>query len=164
MSITDELREYVNKTPAPKSRVLMEARDRFNAIADRIDAEHERLMQEQPYTIDMVPMTDESMAEHGWVRLPKDADGEYIQPSDIPHLTKANDGKRLAYCPPLSLRQDGTWVIAGWPTDRYRISKPTVEDVLMELLNEAEHFHSLEEERDAIAQYAAKLRLAGDEE
>jgi hypothetical protein len=41
--------------------------------------------------------------------------------------------------------------------------EPTVEDVLREFLNEAEHFYSLEEERGAIAQYAAKLQEVMDE-
>lgn len=70
----------------------------------------------------------------GKIELPKDAEGKHIQPSDVPYLTKANDGKRLAYCPSLELRQDGTWMIAGWTPDRYRILKPTVEDVLRELV------------------------------
>ena len=156
MGITDELREYANTRISPNKGML-------TAIADRIDAEHERLMQEQPFTIDMVPMTDESMAEHGWIRLPKDADGEYIQPSDIPYLTKANDGKRLAYYPSLELRQDGTWILAGWTPDRYRILKPTVEDVLREFAekvidSQIPTVHPTYEE--AIAEYAFKLCLA----
>ena len=61
MSITDELREYASTRISPNKGLLL-------AIADRIDAEHERLMQEQPFTIDMVPMTDERMAE-GWQRV-----------------------------------------------------------------------------------------------
>ena len=76
MSITDELREYASTRISPNKGLLL-------AIADRIDAEHERLMQEQPFTIDMVPMTDERMAEHGWMRLPKDADGEPVHLGDV---------------------------------------------------------------------------------
>ena len=58
----------------------------------------------------------------------------------------------------------------GFPTILYRANEcrhyhaPTVEDLLMDLLSEAEHFHSLEEERDAISDYASRLRLAGDAE
>ena len=35
---------------------------------------------------------------------------------------------------------------------------------LRELLNEAEHFHSLEEEQEAIAEYAKRLTLAEGED
>lgn len=67
MSITDELRDWVSN----QYRVN---RLRGFAIADRIDAEHEKELEEQfnALTIDMEPMTEESMAEHGWIRLPKD--------------------------------------------------------------------------------------------
>ena len=105
----------------------------------------------------------------GWVRLPKDADGEHIQPSDIPYLTKANDGKRLAFCPSLELRQDGTWRLAGWTPDRYRISKPTVEDVLREFADEVWNRYcngttaSDSGVRELEAEYAKRLRLAGEE-
>lgn len=82
MSITDKLREafddctvmagvendfecvYITKTAAMR-------------LLDEIDAEHEKELAEQyaSLTVDMEPMTDENMAKHGWVRLPKDADG-----------------------------------------------------------------------------------------
>lgn len=67
MSITDELREFIEDKAWMANNYA-----KALAIADRIDAEHERLMQQQPYTIDMVPMTDERMAEHGWVRKDKE--------------------------------------------------------------------------------------------
>ena len=91
MSITDELRKWVHEhvvyglqtTLEPPDRPLaFGTKEEVLSIADRIDAEHKRQMQEQPYTIDMVPITDESMAEHGWVRLPVDADGVPIRVGD----------------------------------------------------------------------------------
>lgn len=83
MSITDELREYVNQTPVPKSRALMEARDRFNAIADRIDAEHDQMA-------DFCKRLERAATDHedvtlwgvDYIALPVDADGEYIHVGD----------------------------------------------------------------------------------
>ena len=157
-------------------------------IADRIDAEHEAKVsywQGASYkdgydegfasADDWLGQHEDAMAEHGWVRLPKDVDGEYIQPCDIPYLTKANDGKRLAFCPSLELRQDGTWRLAGWAPDRYRILKPTVEDVLRNVVTlcyntwkeeSPFHFYDVDDVMKSgnIAEYAAKLRLAEGED
>lgn len=161
MSITDELREL---TADPllgyaSQKVLEEV---ITAIADRIDAEHKRAVMSAMNDA-LYHANDESMAELGWVRLPKDANGEYIQPSDIPYLTTANDGKRLAYYPSLELRQDETWRIAGWTPDRYRILKPTVEDVLQELVIDWDCAPDGEDKADVLKEYAAKLQLKEDE-
>ena len=83
--ITDELREHA-KGEAPHYEMAA-----LLAIADRIDAEHEKAMSEQPFTIDMVPMTDERMAEHGWVRLPVDASG---MPIFVGNEVETIQGKR----------------------------------------------------------------------
>jgi len=80
MSITDELREWAARELAGR-KMARERFDALTAIADRIDAEHENSMAGAAL-IAGVPMTDEHMAEHGWVRLPKDADGEYICAGD----------------------------------------------------------------------------------
>ena len=78
MIITYELRAW-----AREHRVLVGGLG-LEEIADRIDQQHERALAEQreSLTVDMKPMTDESMAEHGWVKLPKDADGEPIHLQD----------------------------------------------------------------------------------
>lgn len=80
MSITDELRGWYSE------RVFMaNGWHELDAIADRIDAEHEQLMAEQfeSLTFDMKPMTDEKMAEHGWIRLPEADDGMPIRVGDV---------------------------------------------------------------------------------
>ena len=174
MSITDELRAW-----AKGSTLSSWTAEHLTAIADHIDAEHEKACDDawdNGYEADYLGI-EKWLTEHpqvmehpGWICLPKDADGECIQPSDIPYLTKANDGERLAFRPSLELRQDGTWRFAGWPLDRYRISKPTVEDVLREftdaILEWAGKSGTVAEVgtwSDVAAEYAAKLRLAGED-
>ena len=80
MAITDELREWIG-TISWLDDSVSSAHKNVLAIADRIDAEHERMF--RSLTIDTEPMTDESMAEHGWVRLPLDADGVPIHMGDV---------------------------------------------------------------------------------
>lgn len=176
MSITDELREYTEKQVKWLDVSKVHYRKLFS-IADRIDAEHERLMQEQPFTIDMVPMTDESMAEHGWVRLPKDADGEYIHvgervqligndPGTVSHMSLADDGWRVY------VKYDGgIGTGSGEPKHIRHYHAPTVEGVLREMHAELDEVTALyvgevidsdERDRDEariFAEYAAKLKL-----
>lgn len=48
-----------------------------------IERENAELKQQlESLMFDCKPMTDENMAESGWVRLPKDADGEVIRVGD----------------------------------------------------------------------------------
>lgn len=137
--------------------------DIMTALCDSIDAVHASLERENAELRDELRRIKED-GNDGLVELPKDANGKHIQPSDIPYLTTANSGKRLSYCPSLSLREDGTWVIAGRTPDRYRILKPTVEDVLREMLDVWGEMASEAADEAIVAEYAAKLCLAGDAE
>ena len=168
MSITDELRECINECGvfAQPSRLL--------AIADHIDAEHEKAVDAFERDMGMEPMTDENMAKHGWIRLPVDADG-------VPILV----GDKMC-----QIRRDGTLAdpfevvgfefVAGdvWPVEirarcRNKVNprylrhhhEPTVEDVLFDALK---RFGAVEERTaevdEWLAEYAAKLRLAGEGE
>ena len=176
MSITDKLREYANGFKNSHD-AWSGIGDDLTAIADRIDAEHERLMQEQPFTIDMVPMTDERMAEHGWVRLPKDADGEYIRigdvldppvgcddyvPLQVRRLTYDGyenewyfDGEVGGFCGMAVEHMD----VAGWTHHHYT---PTVEDTLREFALRAirDSECGMGDLDETCAEYASKLRLA----
>ena len=166
MSITDELREYALGWDEG-NRVRRD----LTAIADRIDAEHERELAEQQdsLTVGMQPMTDENMAEHGWVRGPLDADGKMWRSGD---MSDSNWGviEGIAY-------EDGRWLVSGhdtsapWiPADSIRHHHaPTVEDVLREFAaNIADVLggddFKLDDNDELYAEYAAKLRLAGDGE
>ena len=179
--ITDELRKYVNQTPVPKSRTLMEARDRFNAIADRIDAEHEKALDElkakhgqmwlKGYAECHAELLDgnETLAADlegcGWVRLPVDADGVPIRVGDeVEEVDCDSHGKVYE----LRMDENEWWVIAEGicrRPHRYRHHKPpTVEDVLEEMYDALEdaRIPNGSEKRtyeQIIAEYAAKLQL-----
>lgn len=165
MSITDELREWAHGFNGPWKR----NEEMLLAIADRIDAEHERELAEQQdsLTVGMQPMTEENMAEGGWVRGPLDADGKMWRRDD---MSDSNWGviEGIAY-------EDGRWFVSGhdtsapWiPADSIRhYHEPTVEDVLREFAekitdSQIPGVHPTYEE--SIAEYSAKLRLAGDGE
>lgn len=82
MSITEELREYAGNFYLFRYK---DVREKLDAIADRIDAEHESAMAESwdnGYESDYLGIEQwltehpQVMEHHGWVQLPKDADGE----------------------------------------------------------------------------------------
>jgi hypothetical protein len=147
VSITDELREYVTNDS------LHYCSD-YLAIADRIDAEHERAMHE--------PM-DRDLAENGWVRLPKDANGEPIHVGDV----LDGYGKTIEVAE-LRYGRSG-WVVISGDGNGYADTfafvhhrAPTVEDVLTEFAAKLiERGELTNGAAQTIAEYAAKLRLAG---
>ena len=142
-------------------------------------------------TDDWAAQHEDAMAEHGWVRLPVDAEGEVI------HIGELVDEKLPfgGYAPPapidtmeLSRGASGyRWMVKLDAENRALVSPkllrhhraPTVEDVLREFAERLDEIGSeddcvgVEEQecrasirRDiaaAYAEYAAKLRLAGDE-
>lgn len=181
MSITDELREAFNDCT-----VMAGVENDFECVyitkqaalnlLDEIDAAHERELAEQyaSLTIDMEPMTDENMAKGGWVRLPLDADGEPIHIGDVMekmredlepssyHKFKVYGIHYQAYGQGWALSED------GYPRDLYRpcecrhYHKATVEDVLDEFVERWHDTHH-DDIPALLAEYAAKLRLAGED-
>ena len=111
--ITDELREYAEDW-GWLDMSSKEAQDQIEAIADRIDAEHERQCAESWMrghdAWAAIDRSDE-MAEHGWVRLPKDADGEYIHIGDVMEI----DGEVL---PPVSGIGNGSVIVGVFGVDK----------------------------------------------
>lgn len=192
MSITDELRKYSKSSDG----VLYSAHQAILAIADRIDAEHEAKVsywQGASYkdgydegfasADDWLAQHEDAIAEHGWIRLPKDADGETIYVGDeMCGYGWPNGG---VYCRAIVNEvtilvgpQDGAyrgWLM--WAANECRHHHaPTVEDVLREFaeaMNENMGMYTGEaidadewrmaDER-TIAKYAAKLRLAEGED
>jgi len=169
-SITDELREYAEDwdwldTGAER------AQDRIEAIADRIDAEHERAVMSAMNDA-LYHANDESMAELGWVRLPKDADGVPIHVGDVLNppagcedyapllvmrLTYDGyenewffDGDAGGFCGMVGEHMD----VAGWTHHH----APTVEDVLHEFVGKALCVSDLVGEDELVTEYAAKVR------
>ena len=156
MSITDELREEVRGFglyvyAAPQA-------ERLTAIADRIDAEHERACAEAYGNgVMSVPI---ALDESAWVELPKDAEGEYIRVGD----RLDGYGKTIEV---VELRHGRSgWVLISRDGNGYADTfafthhhAPTVEDVLREFA----YGLGVPVADSYVAATAAKLRLAGDE-
>ena len=178
MSITNELRKWVKTLYIPCSDELKREAER---IADRIDAAHERLMGEQykSLTIDMKPMTDEHMAEGGWVRLPMDGDGKPIRVGDV--ITHVPDGiKELApeTVKRIVLSKDEVTEECSYSMPKFlrHYHESTVEDLLADVADRAANltgsYHEggmngdeyMDSMRALVAEYATKLRLADDGE
>jgi len=165
MSITDELRlfaadPYTGWVPTDKQQADL------RAIADRIDAEHERVRAES-----IIDMTDESMAEHGFVRLPKDADGEYIHVGDVMEWVRYKDDDPTIV---RTVSGIGNGVFFAWSDEQGRYAQyeahayrhhhaPTVEDVLRDYACRILMAGCIDEEDELVDEYAAKLQLRGDE-
>jgi len=104
MSITDELRKCMKGSTLSSWTV-----EHLTAIADRIDAEHEKACDDawnNGYEADYLGIEKwltehpQAMELHGWVRLPKDADGEYIHMGD-----RMENGEMVARI----VLTDGSW-------------------------------------------------------
>lgn len=165
--ITDELRhniEGAEQLYGCECRLLTE-------IADRIDAEHEAKVaywQEASYkdgydegfasADDWCAQHEDAMAEHGWIRMPKDADGEAWHIGD-----RTESGQTIEA---MGLNKHG-WHFVGTvneidPAIHRHYHAPTVEDILCELLDKVDDDRAGQAE--IIAEYAKRLRLAGDAE
>lgn len=170
MSITDELRKWAKDntlqnmvlTTYPPQHTVHGVLETLLRIADRIDAEHERVRAES-----IIDITDESMAEHGWIRLPKDRDGEHIHVGDVMEwpttretfeVVGIGDGT-LFYVKDGSEKADWT----GATTKRHHHA-PTVEDVLRDYASRILIAGCIDEEDELVAEFAKRLKLAGDEE
>ena len=160
MSITDELRGWANGFAMTRKHYELQ----LLAIADRIEAEHEEAIQQALIGEGGVPATDENMAEYGWVRLPVDADGEYIHIGDVMDGT-CPSGKHVNGT--VNAIGDGVFWLSNVqfslkPDYMHHHNAPTVEDVLSEMLDAVDDDRYGQDR--IIAEYASKLRLAGDAE
>ena len=157
MSITDELREYVRHYSVAGS-----TKDKtLTAIADRIDAEHQKAIRE------LNNLADAS------VLLPVDADGEIIHVGDMMERGKSRGhvialmlseypkkwGGELHWGVQLEGEQAPTAIDAFF----HHYHAPTVEDVLREMLDAWGELPSNATNEAIIAEYAVKLRLAGED-
>lgn len=153
-SITDELRSVAAKTECANGRCEKLYRGDLERIADRIDAEHERQLE--------VLYRDMSDAEY--VKLPKDADGEYILPGDV----MDGYGKTIEV---VELRYGRSgWVLISRDGNGYADTFAfthhhalTVEDVLREFVTEFNRDDSELCDGEIIERFAAKLRLKESE-
>ena len=168
MSITDELREFMAGADGyelwcPRHK------NELTAIADRIDAEHERELCETGEDI----VRD---VRREWVRLPLDTDGVPIRVGDV--LT---DGEYTFVVDELAAFGDGSWSIRNedgnaWAAcDVTHHHEPTVEDVLRDVVTLCHntwkeespfHFYDVDDVMKSgnIAEFISRLRLAGEGE
>lgn len=150
MKSIDNLREYVLTAPS----ICSTTRAVLVGYVDGIEREVDDMW--HALTIDAKPMTDENMAESGWVRLPVDADGVPIHVGDV--MAYADNTKPMeviALVPPaVFLTEDGPRF-----ADMCRhYHAPTVEDVLREFgkrWDDPAHYAKGE----LVEEYAAKLQL-----
>lgn len=165
MSITDELRAWM--------RVVLTDDDPAHAIADRIDAEYKKAEGERKAKDGQMwlkgyaechaelmegnEVIAADLEKAGWVRLPKDADGEPISVGDVMMC----DGEIFEV---RFIRFNGEfWAMntKGWnPAATRHYHKPTVEDVLREMCLEIDRRYARGRvDYDALfTEYAKKLR------
>lgn len=173
--ITDELREWTRNHTVNCS----DNRIALTAIADCIDAEHESKVSywqgasyKDGYDDGFASADDyftgkrETLKEHGWVKLPLDADGEVIHIGDSIEIIGGEYGTVVA----IELCEDGGWNVSmrptGWDTPTLFAAEcvrhhhpPTVEDVLEEFAQ----MYIACNDKGTIAEYAAKLRLVEED-
>ena len=179
MSITDELRVYTEKQIKWVDMTKVHYHELFR-IADRIDAEHQKALDEwkaengqmwlKGYSECHAELMEgnETLASDlercGWVRLPLDADGVPLRVGDeIEYPNGARDTVRFATISPIG------WAVndRGWVPEAVRHHHPpTVEDVLramcVEIDRRCESGHIDYDE--LFAEYAKRLRLAERED
>jgi len=193
MSITDELREYANRFKNSHD-AWSGIGDDLTAIADRIDAEHEKAMsragqlladaeKDRDYnyanwqdckqkvlqhniTLDELSAEIERLKDElaHCIELPKDADGEYIHVGDV----LDGYGKTIEV---VEIRYGRSgWVLISRDGNGYADTfafthhAPTVEDVLTEFGIDWEHESDCEDRAALLKEYASKLRLAEGED
>jgi len=162
-SFTQSLFDTPDDLAADGSLTVMRTED-FGAWYRRVRDAHEREVDGG-----VAGMTDAQLAEHGLVRMPTDADGEYIHIGDV-----VTDGKYTFVVYELAVFGDGSWSTRNedgnaWDAcDVTHHHEPTVEDVLREFTDEVwnrccEGATASDSGIDGlVAECAAKLRLAGE--
>ena len=155
-----------------------ELRQRVAVLDESADSMHEtdawKLGYDEGFASadDWLAQHEDAMAEHGWVRLPVDADGVPIRVGDV--LTDDAEFKSEGKVIRLML-EDESWSVGlecgGWTNpsihEWHHYHEPTVEDVLAEFFEEVgDGLHTINavDTRVIIAEYAKRLTLAGDAE
>ena len=173
MTATDELREYVIN--ADGMGMTHGHAKSIYAIADRIDAEHEADVSTACRLA--AGLDNDALAKRGYIKLPVDADGVPIHIGDYLHCDETGrDFPCRGYCCSVVKNGERRWTVecsydAYSGTSEYASARrcrhrhaPTVEDVLREFFSRYVTTKETKAEDDAIlAEYAAKLRLAGEE-
>ena len=160
-TITTELREsmvddacgllYIGET------ALADLCDAIDAVHANLEAENESLRRE----LDRV--LGEQEDRDGLVRLPKDADGEYIHIGDVMQMLDDNELREV-----VGFYEEGflAWLNGMYVPCNARFYShhhaPTVEDVLREFAMEVCGEPALTIRSGVVEEYASRLRLAGE--
>ena len=162
MSITDELRSWADGNALRAGMSLRAVRDQARAIADRIDAEHQKGIRE------LNNLADAS------VLLPVDANGERIHVGDMMERGKArghvialmlsNYPKKWGGELHWGVQLEGEQAPTALDLTFHHYHAPTVEDVLREFAMAICKDDALTIRKDVVDEYASKLRLAYDED
>lgn len=174
-ALTDELREYV--IDADGMGMTHGHAKSIYAIADRIDAEAE---DNERFRSEAEPFCDrlrEAAAERAdvtlfgvdYVALPLDADGEPIR---VGNVMEERSGYTFEVASLMAFGGSDNWLVLSdarnfssfrEPHDLRHHHAPTVEDVLDEFFGKANLPDGTQTRAEIIAEYAAKLRLAGED-
>ena len=171
MSITSELRDFVDGLACHKS-----TRDLLCEIADRIDQEHEECAGFARRLEDAASKGEEvTLFGTDYIPLPKDAEGIPFHVGDHVEVPDGLPSEGKPWQVGTITRLDlgaMCWhvrVIAGGMGHTYLTENvrhhhaPTVEDVLDEFFGKANLPDGTQTRAEIIAEYAAKLRLAGED-
>jgi len=172
VSITSELRDFVDELACHRC-----TRDMLREIADRIDQEHEECAGFCRRLEDAASKGEEvTIFGFDYVPLPTDAEGVPFHVGDHVEVPDGLPSEGKPWQVGTITRLDlgaMCWhvrVIAGgmghtYLTENVRhYHQPTVEDVLEEFFGKANLPDGTQTRAEIIAEYAAKLRLAGDAE
>ena len=184
MSITGELRKWAEDntlkdrvlTTCPPQHAVHGVLETLLRIADRIDAEHERAI-DAMWEDAKSHMTDESMAEHGWGRLPKDANGVPVCIGDVMEWPDTTTAEVVGVGNGTFFYVEVGENVVEWvrTCDKIHHVQESVEDVLRDVVTlchntwkegSAFEFYDVDDvmKSSNIAEYAAKLRLAEGED
>ena len=175
MNITDELRGFATDPLLGYASQEVHA-EVITAIADRIDEEHQKAIRELNNLADRIDSEHEHEMEERadryselrakmnncYIELQKDADNEYIHEHDKVDW-RDHAGAWHENATVVAVCNDGCYVMDGTvfhvhKSDIRHHHSPTVEDVLHNFICDVEE--DVRDEREIIAEYAAKLRLA----
>jgi hypothetical protein len=164
MSITDELREFAdeldNKAALKSEHGFSPVGMRLERIADSIDAEHER-------EVDEARMDAFAMPNHR-VALPMDADGVPIDLGDeVYYIDNATEMHETHFTVTFFTLYKGGWEVNNYKPSRLRHwDKSTVEELLLDFSDkvlDSGHQWGLDAE-ETIAEYAERIREAMEHE
>ena len=172
--ITTVLRNACGDANGMVSFAAIESHD-FDRLCDAIDAVHAGLEREnaelrrqlESLMLDSRPMTDENMAEHGWVRLPVDADGVPIRVGDVVDVgmdPRNNFTVAFVALDEIAYADGVGDLFTACSRACHHHHAPTVEDVLRDFVSEFNRDDTELCDEEIIERFAAKLRLADGED